>query len=297
MSELPAGSVSLEDDAPTISTQPAASAPPAADPPPSDPPADDPEGTIEGSGGVKFVPLNAVVELRGKVRESKTALEAKDAEIAALRDKATKFDQVSGEWQAAQPLIQALKNGTYQPRTASAPQVNQAAIDTAKDLDLYTADGKPDVERAQKILDRQTALAREQAQQLVQPLYQNTAQSQSAANFEQAANFKDKSGFQVDRATLQTIWNQVPPELSMRPEVASILWRQAVAETVLQGKFRPGVAPPPPVQHTESLGGGAPTRAEMSAAERNFASAVGMKTGEFEKISANFKPGERNALE
>jgi hypothetical protein len=303
MSELAPGAVSLEDDNPSLETlaQPTPEAPAQTEPTAPQANAEDaePEGTVVNPGGEKLVPLNVVADLRGKVRESKSALEAKEQEIAALREKATKYDQVAGEWQAAQPLIQQLRNGTYQPPAAQQAQVNAKAVEYAKYLDLYKADGTPDVDRAQKILDHNAALARETAQQIVAPIYQQTAQTQSANNFEQAANFKDKNGLQVDRGILQQIWSQVPPELSSQPGVASVLWRQAVAETVMAGKWKPSNTVTPPAQpvFTESLGTTSAPRPELSHVDRGLMQAASIGAKDYEKISANFKPGQRNELE
>jgi hypothetical protein len=301
MNELAPGSVSLEDDNPSLESlsQPPEPEPPAPEPPPqaaANPDDVEPEGVVVNPSGEKLVPLKALVATREKAREKDAALEAKEQEIIALREKATKYDQVAGEWQAAQPLLQQLRNGSYQPAPQK-PQVNEKAAEYAKFLDLYKSDGTPDVERAQKILDLNAATAREQAQQMVQPLYQQTAQSQSAAHFEQAATFKDKNGIQVDRAILQQIWSQVPAELSAQPGVASVLWRQAVAETVLSGKFRAPVTPPPPPLVTESLGTSAPIPKELSHVDRGMMSAANIKPKEYESIAANFKPGQRNELE
>jgi hypothetical protein len=301
MSELPAGSVSLEDDNPTLESL---SQPPPAPETPADAPAasvqepdSDPEGTVVNPGGEKLVPLNVVADLRGKVRESKAALEAKEQEIAALRDKASKFDQVEGEWKAVQPLVQQIKNGTYQPPAPPRQQVNEKAVEYAKYLDLYKVDGTPDVDRAQKILELNAAQARETAQQLVQPIYATHAQAQSAAHFEQAANFKAPNGIQADREVLRQIWSQVPPDLSAQPGVAMVLWRQAIAESALKGGLRAPVTPPPPALVTESLGAPSPTTQTLTAADRNMMSAASIGQKDYEKISAQYKPGERNSLE
>jgi hypothetical protein len=298
MNELAPGSVSLEDDNPSLeslSQQPEPEPAPAQTPdtPPQNAEDVEPEGVVVNPSGEKLVPLKALVATREKAREKDAALEAKEQELAALREKATKYDQVAADWQRLQPVIQQAQMQQRQ----SAPQINEKAVEYAKFLDLYKADGTPDVERAQKILELNAAQARETAQQLVQPIYQQTAQTQSAAHFEQAANFKDKNGIQVDRAILQQIWSQVPAELSAQPGVASVLWRQAVAETVLSGKFRAPVTPPPPPLVTESLGTSAPIPKELSHVDRGMMSAANIKPKEYESIAANFKPGQRNELE
>lgn len=301
MSDVAPGSVSLEDDnsAQFDAPPPTPEAPAATPPEPVASEDTEPEGVVVNPNGEKLVPLNVVADLRGKVRETKSALEAKDAEIAALKDIKAKYDQVAGEWQAVQPLIQQLKNQPPPPPATpkpAGPLSPQDAIEYAKDLDLYKADGTPDVDRAQRLAARQQTLAQQSAQQLVQPIYAHTAQQQSRLQLEQMAQMKGPNGIAVDRGTLEQIWGMIAPEMSARPEVAAMLWRQALAETVLNGKYKaPVTAPPPPVQ-TESLGGTAPVR-ELSQIDRNMMQAATIKPKEYETISANFKPGQSNSLE
>ena len=300
MSELAPGSMSLEEN-----VLPAE--PPAAPDPPAlteqTPPVDDtdPEGTIEGSGGVKFVPLGAVVETRGRLKETKAELEAARAELATAKEKAALADQIKGEWDAAQPFIQSVKNGTYRPaapvQAPAGPLTAQEAVEYAKDLDLYKADGTPDVERAQRLAARQESIAQRQTQAAIAPFQQQTAQQQSASNFEAVAGWKDKAGAQVDRGVLQQVWSQMPPEMTAQPNIAAVMYRVAMAESMLQGKYKGAPIAPPPVQITESLGGGNQAKPELSSFERNFLATTDMKPKDYEEISGRFKPGQHNSLE
>lgn len=304
MSELAPGSLSLEEnESAQLDPEPAAPAPETAPPPQqAAPPADDlePEGTIVNPNGEKLVPLSALAAKRQEASTAKAALAEKDAKIAELEQKAQQFEQIKGDWQRVQPLIQQLQQQQQVPQALPkpvGPLSQQDAIDYARDLDLYKADGTPDVDRAQRLALRQQTLAQQTAQQVVQPLYQNSAQQQSVANFERAASFKDKNGVQVDRGTLQRIWSLVPPELSANPETAGVLYRQAVAEMVLTGNYRtPSQAPPPPLV-TESLGGNNSVAKELTALDRQMMTAGQIKAKDYETISSNFKPGQVNALE
>lgn len=257
----------------------------------------DPEGTIEGSGGVKFVPLGAVVETRGKLKETKAALEAKEAENAQLREKAALADRIKGEWDAVQPLIQQMRSQQQAPPQAPAgPLSAQEAIDYAKDLDLYKADGTPDVDRAQRLAARQEKIAQKQTQAAIAPFAQQTAQQQSASNMAVVATWKDANGVTPDPTILKEVWGMMPVELTAKADVARTMFSVALGETLLRGKYKTPTTPPGPVVPTESLGGGL-SRPELSSLERNFISAVDMKPKDYEEISARFKPGERNSLE
>lgn len=298
MSELNPAALSLEDETPqpdTSAPAPEASAAPLQNAQPAEDP--EPEGTVVNPGGEKLVPLGALAGAREKVREKEAALAAKDAEIAQLREKAQKFDQVAGEWNAVQPLIQQLKSGTYQPPQQQKPVVNERALQYAKDLDLYKTDGTPDVDRAQRILDYNAVQAKEQAQQLVQPIYQQTALQQSQILRDKVAATPAPNGVAVDRAILNEIWSMVPPEMSARPEVAAMLWRQALADTVLQGKYKTPTTAPAPVVETASLGGSAPAAVDLTAIDRRFIEASDIKPDNFRKTAERYKPGAVNSLE
>lgn len=293
MSELPAGAVSLEDD-----PVPGADAPPPADPPPADPPPNPedalPDGTIEGSGGVKFVPLSALAAAREAARTAK-------AEAAALRGKAERLDQIAGEWEAAKPMLEKARQITSQqppPEKPAGPLNAQEAIEYARDFDLFKPDGTPDVERAQRIAARHAGLAQQQAQAMVTPLLQHTAQGQSRAHLEQAAAFKDAKGQSVDRAILERVWAGVPPEMSAQPQVAAILYRVALAEAVMAGQYRGHApAPPPPPLHTDPIGGGSPGAPSLSAVDHAFRSAAEMSEKSFTETRDRYKPGAVNSLE
>lgn len=301
MSELNPGSVSLEES----ETPPPVADPPAPDPvAPQAPPApvdEDPEGTIEGSGGVKFVPLGAVVETRGRLKEAKAEIEARDAKIAELSAKAAKLDGIEREWNAVQPLVQSLKSGTYQPQTPAqkpaGPLSPQEAVEYAKDLDLYKADGTPDVDRAQRLAAKNEALADRRAQALVAPLHQQSAYQQSTVLRQQVSQIKDATGQTVNPSYLEKVFAGVPPEMAARPEIASVLYYAAKGMEAHEGKGSKAITPPPPVVLTESLSNTTPGRSELSSFERSFIDSAGMKPKEYETIAGRFKPGERNELE
>src|SRR5688572_33084366 len=300
MSEIPAGSMSLEDDTPLseVVTPPEPVETPA---PPVQAAEDEPEGTIVNPGGEKLVPLGALAGAREKARQANEAREALEAELATLRPKAALADQIKGEWDAVQPMIQSVRNGTYQPakpaEKPAGPLSEQEAVEYAKDLDLYKADGTPDVARAQRLAARQEALAARSAQALVAPLHQQSAQQQSAANLATVSTWKDPTGAQVDQGILREVWNLMPAEMTAQPNIARVMYSVALGEMMLRGKHKIPTQPPPPPLQTESLGGGNTARAELSNQERGFIEAVGMKAKEYEETSARFKPGERNSLE
>lgn len=316
MNELAPGSLSLEE---SYETQiPPEAPPPEPDPqappqqaatPPQTPPEDaEPEGTVEIPQG-KVVPLATLQAERGAKRAEKEAREKAEADATDLRQK---LGAIQHEWNQVQPLIQQLKNGQIPPQLMPQPQAppqqskgplsDQEAIEYARDLDLFKSDGTPDVDRAQRLASRQSALAEKQAQAQVAPLVQQTARERSNAFFQQYAAMKDKAGQpMVDPQILRDVWLWAPPELSSQPNVAQVLFNQAVAQSVMSGKYKgfavaPQAPPPPPV-HSEGLGGGSGGKVEPSAFERRAMDAAGMNAKDWSEASGRFKPGERNSLE
>lgn len=296
MSELAPGSLSLEDDQ-SAQIQPEPEAPAAPVAPPDTPPPvaaaaedTDPEGTVVNPGGEKLVPLGALAATRQQLRAEKEARERLEAETAAAKQE---VEQIRGDWQRVQPLITQLR----QPPPPVVPQMDAEAVQYARDLDLYKADGQPDVERARRILDHNARVADDRVRNAVQPLYQQTAQQQSAANFHGALALKDKNGVQVDRGTLERVWSMLPPEMTANPDIARVLYKVAKAEMLDAGLYRtPTQAPAPPVI-TESLGGNSSPPKELTALDRNMLTAASMKPKDYEAIAATYKPGQTNSLE
>lgn len=298
---LPSGSISLEDEPAIVGLgQPDAPEPVAA--------ADDdtPEGTIDGSGGVKFAPLAAVIAERSGRKEAQREAASLKEQLTAAQQKAQKYDELAGYVDQARPIIEAVRSRpdlveqARQPRQESAPKPlsDSEAVEYAKDLDLYKPDGTPDVDRAQRLAGRQAALAQRSAQDAIAPFQANDAQRASHTMKAQILAYKDGNGHTVDAAILNDLWAGVPAELSAKPEVAGVLYQMALGATVAAGKYK-GTQPPgpPPVVPTESLGnrGGAPK--DLDVFGQKFAKAADIKPSEFAKASGRYVPGQTNSLE
>lgn len=301
--ELAPGAVNLEDEPAAITPPPTEPAAPDPQTPQDEP---DPEGTVEIPSG-KVVPLAALQETRGKVKELNTALSAKDQEIAQLREKAAKVDQIQQEWQAVQPLIQQIKT---QPPAAPKPAETDphmvvgknpvtgapiTLLDYTKTLDLYDPSGRPDIERGLALLGVQQYQADRRAQAHVAPIQQHTAATQAQQMRASFAQIKDANGKTVNPAVLDQMFAIVPPEMAARQDVATVLYYAAKG---LEAHGTKGAAPPPPpVLPTESVGDGIPAKTELTTADRRMMEAAGIGEKEFTKIASGFKPGQRNVLE
>jgi hypothetical protein len=310
MSELAPGSLSLDD---TYESQVQPEAPPPAPeatatteqtPPVQEDP--EPEGTVEIPQG-KVVPLAALQGERAAKREADAARQRAEAEANDLKQK---LGAIQNEWNQVQPLIQQLRAGQIPPQLqpkdppppSAGPLSEQEAIEYARDLDLFKPDGTPDTARAQRLASRQAAISQKSAQAEVQPLKELTAQQRSNAYFQHYANMKDKAGQPiVDPQILLDVWRWAPAELSSQEKVAQVLFNQAVAQSVMNGKYRgfavQAATPPPPPVHSEGLGGGAPGKTEPTAFDRRAMEAANLSQKDYTEIASRFKPGERNSLE
>lgn len=302
---LPAGALSLEGEPAlvgAITERP--------DPPAAEPVSDDetvPDGTIEGTGGVQFAPVRAVIAERTQRKEAQKEAAALKTQLTEAQAKAQKYDELAGYVDQARPIIEAVRNRPdlveQARRPAPAPETPKAlsdaeAVEYAKDLDLYKPDGTPDVDRAQRLAGRQAELASRSAQAAIAPFQANDAQRASTAMLNQLATFKDANGHTVDTNILKEVWAGVPAELSQKPEVAGVLYQIALAQSIMQGKYK-GTQPPgaPPVVVTESLGSTRQGPKEIDAFGAKFARAADIKPAEFVKQSERFKPGQTNSLE
>lgn len=299
---LPAGALSLEEN-PTI----VGITEPQADPAP-DAAAEEsvPDGTIEGTGGVQFAPVKAVIAERTQRKEAQKEAAALREQLTAAQQKAQKYDELAGYVEQARPIIEKVRNRpdlvamADQPRpdpVAPKPLSDTEAVEYAKDLDLYKPDGTPDVDRAQRLAGRQAALAAKSAEAAIAPFQANDAQRASADMRRQIAGYRDANGYTVDPAVLNDVWAGVPAELSQKPEVAGVLYQIALAQTIMQGKYKGTQPAAPPVVPTESLGSRGAVQKELDAFGQKFARAADMRPSEFAKAAERFKPGQTNSLE
>lgn len=307
MSEELVGSVSLEEPAAVVGPgQPVVETPaPVGEAPAAAIEDPEPEGTITTPAG-KVVPLAALQAERGKRKDAESKL-LPDADLQALRDKAARYDQTAAYVQQAQPIIEAIRSRpdlvqlAKQPATpspvAAGPLSEQEAVEYAKDFDLYTTDGKPDVDRAQRIAKRNADINARQMQQTVAPLVQNEAQRVSAALYQRYLQTPETNGFKIDARYLAEAWNTVPPEMiAANPQVGEVLFRTALANQVLAG-HKPTTVVTTPVVPTESVGGGRPAEGVLTAIDEKFLGASGMKRADFQSTANAYKAGQSNSLE
>jgi len=276
--------IDLETPPPTPPEPP----PPAAVPePPADP---DEVGAIEVQGG-KHVPLEALKQVRAELKATKEQA----ARAASLEQE---LAQARGSLQTYEQLRTQLQPPTPPPTTvAPDPELEELA----RSLDYYDKNGQPDLARADKHAKLVRAEAMEIAQQLVQPIQQQTAQAVSRANLQQALSVKAPNGAQADPNLINQMWASLPAEYTADPRVANILpalalglqsWGQHASK--LPAQPAPPAAPP---LHTEGIGVTQPRRVAITEAERRVLETKGMTEKKYEDLTKGFVKGKTNQLE
>lgn len=284
--EPPAGSLDLEADAP-----PEPVAAPAPEVPAAAAPAAEPTGEVVDAAGTHYVPVAAIQDERGK----RQAAEARAAQL---------------EQQAAQnePILALLRNnpGLLQrpePVTPAAPLPTDDpdALEAARLMDFYTADGKPDAERGARYLALQDRRATTAAQRAVQPLTQQTQQERANLNFQKALALKDPSGQPINPQTLTAVWQQVQRDANgvnilADPQAAAFVAAAALGIQTLTGPA--AVVPPsrPPVV-TEAAGSASGRRVSVTELETRVAAERGRNVDQWATLTKGHQSGRPNLVE
>lgn len=258
------------------------------------------QAAINLPDGDKLAPLSEV----GKVaRAYRQQIKDIKAELTAAKEgsaKATQLEQqiaqLSAQVQQLQPYVSAYQAMTQAAQQA-APQDDPdagAAEEYARLLDLYTADGKPDIERGKRGLALQRKLAASEAQKHIAPMQQQSAQSASAANLARAKNTVMPNGAKADPDILARIWSQLDPSVTSTPEGAMHAFVMAVGQTAAMAPAQAAApaqrapngqfagTPPPPPMFTERAGGKTDgNNLPLSKQEQDYIKSSGMTEKEY----------------
>jgi hypothetical protein len=272
--------------------------PPAVETPPPAAVTDDaePDETIAAANGRIYVPLEAVKAERGRRQTAEAALKAKDAEFAPIKQKAQAFDEAKQYLDQAKPYIEKAKADLQRQSQPQTPAVDPRVEQYAKDFDLYTAEGKPDIDRAQRIIAFHREDSKQQAQQIVSPILQTEAARTAQSLYQQYAARPEVNGVKVDGRMLAEAFNMVGPEvIAANPAVAEVLYMNTIGRQLLSGQ-KP-ITAPAPVVPTESIGGGGKPEYQVTATSEKFMQAGNIKPSVHKEASERYKAGLPNSLE
>lgn len=269
-------------------------APPVEAPP--EVPADPVEAAAVEMQGDKYVPLSALREAREKAK--------------SFKDKADQFDQTVQYVQSVRPYIDFLQANpdlmtrqttTHQgPQTVAQEPVDEAAEELARTLDLYTADGKPDVRRAQKLRGIIDATADAKAESRVRPLHESTIRERSQNNYQRALVTKAPNGKSVEPNALAAIWAKTDPNVTATEEGAAAVVALALGLSVLNDKTPAATtttAPSQPAIVSERPGSRTPNAPTLTALDEKIAGLRGRSADEWSKLTRNHVPGRPFVLE
>lgn len=266
-------------------------------PPEPDAAADaEPDGVVEVQGR-RMVDVSVVAAERRRVRDV-TERTIREKEVAPALAAAREADDLRTALRDAQPYLNHLRQHPelLEPAapTSQESQVTEAeARDEARDLELYAADGQPDVARARRIIARRRtevqSAATQAAAAAIEPLTSQTANAASRNNFVQMAT---QGRGQVDPAVLAQLWAQLPHELTQHPQVGELVLNAAIGHSV---RAAGGRSPAPPIL-SEPSGGRSGPAFQMTPLTRKIAHASGMSEQAFAAGAKGYRPNDINVL-
>ena len=262
---------------------------------------EEPDGVVVNPQGEKLVPLAALHAERTKAKEAGRLRH----ENEQLKQRAARADELEGWVTQARPYVDGLRNRPdlleQLQRPKAAPDAAQVPDEVAERLartaELYTPEGRPDIERGRMIASTVRQLAKEEAQAMVAPAMRLTAQQTSTQWFRQALQVKDQQGRTVSEAALREAWGTVPAELIVQdPQIAVTLLRVARGIDAETAKAAPVLPESEPI-FTEPSGG----QRQSGALPANLLTRAARRLDVSEKSLAQtmnkFKPGQANVLE
>lgn len=261
--------------------------------------ADEPEA-VELKPGERYVPVSAVKALREQIKELKPKAKKADELDAYLAEKKPYVGFVEANWQA---LTNPQPQAAPQAQAPAQPAVNdKQAEDYARKFDLYTADGKLDLARAQAIIEDNRRMAREEIQQAIEPMQTQTYTQQAEANYSALLQAKDHAGRPLEKAVVDHVIGMITSQLP-RAKAAQVLADKNVTDLLLRvardtqmQQKGPGVkAPDTPPLVTERAGGG--TAIVLSENERRIARSSGMTEAQYAEKAKKADPRKYIDLE
>ena len=267
---------------------------PPAEPPPVEAAADPDEATAVEVQGGKYVPLSALQEAREKAKALKEKAEAYDNTVQYVQSVRPYIDFLQ-----ANPDLMTRTTTTHQPAAPTQEPVDEQAEELARTLDLYTAEGKPDVRRAQKLRGLIDAAADAKAESRVKPLQESTLRERANHNYQRALVTKAPDGRTPSRQVLDALWARTDPSITSTEEGASALVATALGLSLLHGQAgAPAVVPTPqPAIVSERPGSRQPNTPSLTNLDEKIAGMRGRSNDDWAKLTRTFNPGRPSVLE
>jgi hypothetical protein len=261
---------------------------------------DDAPEAVEISPGIKMVPVSAVIALRKELKAAKPLADkatALESELNQLRPYA--------EFVRANPQLLERQQPVAPPQTP--PSQDPELITYARRLDLYDAQGQPDVTRAAEIRDMVRKDAAMAAAEMVRPVVNQTHEERAAANLNSVLGQKDAHGRPIAADTVKAVVGQLASGLRGHPNAQAELSRlladpqviQLVADRAFAEQSRSGrpapQAPLTPALEVESAGGSGSI--VLGDGSRRLMKDAGISEKDAVESAKRYRPGRANVLE
>jgi hypothetical protein len=238
-----------------------------------------------------MVPLPELISERKERQALKRESDDLKAKVADLEARATRGQALETEIGHLRTQIDALK-----PKAPEQPEIaDDEAEDTAKDLGLYTTEGKPDLAAARRVIKREAARIDSKVttavEAAVKPVRQMNVDQQAAA-LTNAAMAKAREGY-CKPETLEKLIAQYPPELRANPQTMNLAL--VLARGIDGGGTKP--ADVSEVLVTEPAGGRRIAPGPLSDLEKKAAKVVGMTDEAWKNATKDYTPGQSARLE
>lgn len=253
-------------------------------PPKAEPPIE--EQAHVDQRGQQVVPLAKLLQIKDEAKATKAELETLRQEADQYKQFAQQFGPYAQLLQQRPELVQML-TGQGQPPKAEAPQpqYDPEAEAIAREFDLYTPQGQPDLARAQRFLERIDKRFDGRVSQAIRPVQETALQTRATALRSEAANYLTRTGYAKPQ-TFDKVASMLPPELQANEEVMRLVM---VIARGLDG------SPPPTGERVERGGYEAPLTTEaagrrggppaLSEMEQRIAAQRGVSPEQWRKLS------------
>ena len=257
---------------------------------------------IEIKPGEKYVPLSAVIALR---KDNK--------DLKAQASKVPQLEQRLSQIEPLVPFAEFVRNNPHllnQPQAQAPPAPVDPSTDPqlvtyAKRFDLYTVDGKPDVERAKAIIEDHKRIADEAVAARMAPLEHQTNEQRAIANLNSVLATKDGEGNALRQEFITQAVTSMAQGVDQRelirmladPKVAQVVALTALGlqAAAPRQKTTPVQTPGEPL-HVETAGG-KPPEYTITAAGKRMAQIAKIPEKTYTEVAKAFNPNGPNTFD
>lgn len=256
---------------------------------------------IEIKPGEKYVPLSAVIALR---KDNK--------DLKAQAQKVPQLEQRLSQIEPLVPFAEFVRNNPHllqQPQPVAPapvdPSTDPQLVTYAKRFDLYTADGKPDVERAKAIIEDHKRIADEAVAARMAPLEHQTNEQRAIANLNNVLATKDGDGNVLRQEFITQAVTSMAQGVDQRelirmladPKVAQVVALTALGlQAAAPRQKTTAIRQPGEPLHVETAGG-KPPEYTITASGKRMAQIAKIPEKTYTEVAKAFNPNGPNTFD